>query len=231
MVVGCSTDDGSGERREGSSLLDGSAGGVPDRVAPDAALDRSADGPEVPDGYPPSHCIPPCLWKLFLECKVPGVGGPAATEASCIRTDRSACDLTTGFYMDSSGGYVMGGRCFTVVTDIPCSAPGCLTDWTQTYVNAAGQVVAVEHALFVGGSGDCNGRPPFQAHSVECAGEPVAYSVDDTGPECGAVHCLLPWLVNFGHSLSGCREGTADECSLPGDAGPGDGSALPGDGP
>ncbi len=231
IVVACAVDDGPEGERHGGLGADASAdvqdGGAPVDGARD--LDVGRDSASLPDGYPPARCIPPCLWKLFQECKVPGVGGPSPAEGECVRSGHWACDPTTGFYMDHGGVYVMGQRCFSAVWDDPCAggqlAPLCLINREITYFDAAGNLVAEESVSF--GAGPTG----IQAHVISCGArdEPgaVEYSIDHVSAECAPTANLLPWGLtgdvgsatgSYGISLRECRVGDSDPpstCVLP----------------
>lgn len=158
--------------------------------------DASSNAP----GPPPESCIPPCIWNLLVQCKVPGAGTPAtascvsasSAEPTCVYCDYDICDPKTGFAFKGSFGrgtiYVGGEPCFSYGPSDPsfmCNpiASYC-ADLSVRLTDATGQVVAdMRKSLFAF-------IPPatYYESDVTCGArdDPAAthYTIDPQSPEC-----------------------------------------------
>ena len=155
---------------------------------------------DVP-GPPPETCIPPCIWDLLVQCKVPGVGTPATAscvsaggaDPTCIYCDYDICDSNTGFSFKGHFGrgtvYVGGEPCFSYGPSDPnfmCNpiASFC-ADLTVRLKDATGRVVAdMTKSAFAF-------LPPatkYYESDVTCGArdDPAAthYMIDTQSPEC-----------------------------------------------
>ena len=108
VIGGCDGTTSSKRSADGGVLVEGgrqqSDVGTPATMrALDAQGDASGGGawdgrfPDLPDGYPPAKCIPPCIWEALVACRVPElVRHPCIWEAASAPSSSPGLPQVTG---------------------------------------------------------------------------------------------------------------------------------------
>jgi hypothetical protein len=144
-----------------ASIPSRDSGQAPDpaEIPLDAAPSKPAwDGryPDVPAGYPPASCIPPCIWELFVECGMPGGGSPPPSPENCVaEEDADSClEACDGSYLarrGCDGGsaiefYRDGTLCFRIGVPEGSNLPPIIGSSAPTrrvhLTNASSEVIA-----------------------------------------------------------------------------------------
>jgi hypothetical protein len=176
---------------------DSSQGKSPRTPGPDASS-SNGDGrtPDIPEGYPPPECIPPCMWEALVACRVPEL-----LERSCIRELDSVsgsvlgiCSMESMASQDPGVGYLLGGHACLAYEHFEFSGNSGVTfPLARRWRDASGEIIAEDfHYAGLGGGALVDESPVVYCgsrDSPDAVPYPYSYAIS---PPCE------PWSAYHG---------------------------------